>query len=184
MSEPSVSYNLFLDVVTDIIDDKRNGKKISTKHIRRFCRAGTVLLASAFAEAFIRSFLDALHQYDEEDEEYFDLYFENFVETMLSSILEPKTPVLKTIYEGIKGAFTGSFSSSSMEVAAFERLGRLARNIYRTVDGKDVSWTKMLKSTLDAFSAISGIPVSNVWREIKSFWNIIFGSQNPGVLIK
>jgi hypothetical protein len=186
MSEPSLSYNIFLDVATDIMDDKRKGNKLTSKHIKRLSRAGCVLLTSAFAEALIRSFLDALHDYDEEDEEYLDLYFSNFWETFLSSTFAPKTPILKAVYEAFKGAIEGSVfnSSAGMDVVAFQKLGRLGRNIWRIFQGKDVSWTALLKSTFDAFSSFSGIPLSNVWREIKSIWNAIVGSQNPSALIK
>jgi hypothetical protein len=185
MSEPSLSYNLFLDVATDIMDDKRKGKKLTSKHITRLGRATIILLTSSFAEALIRSFFDALHDYDEEDEEYLDLYFSNFWETFLSSTFAPKTPILKTVYEAFKGAIEGAFGSSAgIDIAFAQKLGRLGRNIVRAFQGKDVSWTTFVKSIFDAFSSLSGIPLSNVWREVKSIWNIIVGSQNPSALIK
>ena len=186
MSEPSVTHNLFMDVVTDITDSRRNGqqKKITVRQFRRLLRVSNVLIISSFAEAVLRSFMDALHSYDEEDEEFFELYFENFFETFLSSMFMPKTPILKTIVEAIKGALTGAYSSSRMETDAVERLARLARMIYKLAAGDDVSETKLFKTLMDAISAMFGLPISNVYREIKSFWNAIVGAQNPSLLIK
>lgn len=178
MSEPSTSYNLFLDVANDISDTKRKGQKIEKRHIAKLARVGVAFAVTELVTAVLRSFLDAAHDIDDEDDEYWELYLQNFAENYLEGLLMPKVPVINDIISAIIAAFTGGYSSSSLEMTSFERIAKFARNIWRLVNGKSVDWTKLFKSFFDAFSSASGLPISNVWREIVTIFNIIENASN------
>ena len=128
--------------------------------------------------AVLRSFLDAAHDIDDEDDEYWELYLQNFTENYLEGLLMPKVPIINDIISAIIAAFTGGYSSSSLEMTSFERIAKFARNIWRLVNGKSVDWTKLFKSFFDAFSSASGLPISNAWREIMTIFNIIENATN------
>ena len=178
MSEPSTSYNLFLDVANDISDTKRKGQKIEKRHIAKLARVGVAFAVTELVTAVLRSFLDAAHDIDDEDDEYWELYLQNFAENYLEGLLMPKVPIINDILSAIIAAFAGGYSSSSLEMTSFERIAKFARNIWRLVNGKSVDWTKLFKSFFDAFSSASGLPISNVWREIVTIFNIIENASN------
>ena len=113
--------------------------------------------------------MDAFHDYDE-DEEYWELYWQNFTETFVSGLVVPKIPIIKDLFEAAKQAIVGEYASSRMDMALFERGGRFGRNLYKMIFEPDsFSWRKLIRSFLDFVSMATGLPLSNLHREIESF---------------
>ena len=185
MSEPSTSYNMVVSVANEIGDTLRKGQKVEKKHLARLARVGVAFAITEFVTAMVRSLLDAARNIDDEDEEYWELYLKKFAENFLEGLLLPKVPIISDILSAIISAFTGGYSSSSLEMSSFERISRAAKNIWNLVTGKDVSWTRLVKSIFDAFSTASGLPLSNLWREVITIINIVFkATGNEALMLK
>jgi hypothetical protein len=173
MSEPSQSHNMFMDAANDIADTKRKGQQIGKQQLAKLARIGVSLAITEVVTATIRSFLDAARDVDDEDEEYWESYIKHFIENTLEGLLVPKIPIFNEIISVVIAAFTNGYSSSSLEMAAFEKLARAGKNIWNLVTGKNVSWTRLLKSVFDAVSSVVGLPISNLWRDMVTVYNVI-----------
>ncbi len=172
MSEPTLSYNLLLDAYHEIADTKRRGEKIKAKNVKRVGRLVIAYVTSSIAQSVVASLVDALRATgDDEDEEYIDSFIENFLGNIVEE-LSPlyKLPVIKDILGGFhKGLLKKYYSQSRMDIAVFERVGTAINSVWRTIAGK-YSTTKLVKDILDAVSSFSGLPLSNVLRDVKSIW--------------
>jgi hypothetical protein len=172
MSEPTLSYNLLLDAYHEIADTKRRGEKIKAKNVKRVGRLVIAYVTSSIAQSVVASLVDALRATgDDEDEEYIDSFVENFLSN-IGEELSPlyKIPYVKDILGGFhKGLLKKYYSQSRMDIAVFERVGTAINSVWRAILG-EYSTIKTVKDILDAVSSFSGLPLSNVLRDVKSIW--------------
>lgn len=172
MSEPTLSYNLLLDAYHEIADTKRRGEKIKAKNVKRVGRLVIAYVTSSIAQSVVASLVDALRATgDDEDEEYIDSFVENFLSNIVEE-LSPlyKLPVIKDILGGFhKGLLKKYYSQPRMDIAVFERVGTAVNSIVRSIAG-EYSIIKTVKDVLDAISSATGLPLSNVLRDVKSIW--------------
>lgn len=173
MSEPVVSHNLMLDAYHEVIDTKRRGEKVTWDNVRRVGRLVLAYTINATAQAVVSSLIDAARKIaDDEDEEFADAYWSEFISNILQE-LDPlsKIPIIKDIIDVIRATFSnGYYSGQSMETAVFDRVTKAIKESIRYYSGES-STTKLVKRIMDAISSLSGIPISNAYREIKTIWN-------------
>ena len=179
MSEPTLSFNTLLDVYNEYETNKRKGIKntweISGKKITRSLLAYG---ASAAGAAVAESIFDALR-----DDDDYETFLEKFWEAFwmdaygydgkkefgnLFSDLNPanKLPIIKDVFNEIVGfennrMDTQWLTSISDAIAAWKSESRpLYGKIYKT---------------LQAVSRVSGLPLSNISREVATIYNITVG---------
>ena len=154
-------------------EEAKHGVKAVRIDARRVGRLVTAYVMSAVAQSIVASLVDALRDAgDDEDETYINSLVENFLGN-IGEELSPlyKIPYVKDVLGGFhKGLLKKYYSQSRMDVAVFERVGTAINSIWRTIAGK-YSTTKLVKDILDAISSISGLPLSNTWRDVKSIWD-------------
>jgi hypothetical protein len=111
--------------------------------------------------ALIESGFDALRDDDDEEmdgAEFFKLYLENFATNQ--SILA-KIPWLKEAISIVQG-----FSPSRMDTQGMQTFANAFKQTWKLTQGEG-SWGKTIKSHVQAFSYLTGLPFYNAWRD---FW--------------
>lgn len=173
MSEPVVSHNLLLDAYHELADAKRRGEKITWNNGRKVGRLVLAYSINAIAQAVVSSLVDAARKIaDDEDEEFADAYWSEFISNLLQE-LNPlsKIPIINGIMDAINATFfDGYYSGQSMEASLVERAVNAVKEAIKFSTGKS-STSKTLKKIMDAISSLTGIPLSNTYREIKTVWN-------------
>jgi hypothetical protein len=162
-SEPTLSYNMLADAVIQYrLDVREVGKteaiKKNKKHIGRVLVAYTT---TNLVAALIESGFDALRDDDDEEmdgAEFFKLYLENFATNQ--SILA-KIPWLKEAISIVQG-----FSPSRMDTQGMQTFANAFKQTWKLTQGEG-SWGKTIKSHVQAFSYLTGLPFYNAWRD---FW--------------
>jgi hypothetical protein len=160
-SEPTIAYNMLLDMVTQTHRDsqefgtkealKKNGNKI-----RKVVTAYVVTNALA---ALIESAFDALRDDDDEEmdvSKFLELYLENFAFDMS---IGNKLPIVKEVYSIMQG-----YSSSRMDTQWAQYLFYAYDGFSKHFEGKG-DWKKTLKNTLRGMSDLTGLPFYNVFRD-------------------
>ena len=161
-SESTLSYSMLADAVLQYqLDVREVGKKAAreknNKHIARVFVAYTT---TNLAAALVESLFDALR--DDDDEEMdagalAGLYFENFATNQ--SILA-KIPWLKEAVSIMQG-----FSSSRMDTQGLQTFANALKQTFKLTQGES-SWGKTIKSYVQSFSYLSGLPFYNAWRDL------------------
>ena len=182
MSEPVVSHNLLLDSYHELADTKRRGEKITWGNV---CRVGRLVLAyaiNATAQSVVESLIDALRATaDDDDEEFVEAYTSEFISNFLRE-LDPlsKIPIFKDVIDVIRATFSGGYySGQDMQTAVFDRVAKAIKETMKYYSGES-STTKFIKRVLDALSSLTGIPIGNTYREIKTIWNNTMEMFNDG----
>lgn len=188
MAEPTLSYNILMNAVSDLnLDERKLGRAEAWKrNSGKFGKAMTVYVASAAFAAVVESIADAVR--DDDDEEFWEkfrqaLWGENGpMSGNLSQDLTilGKLPYVKNFISTLQG-----YTSGDMSVAAFNNLvnvykiweetiklqtGALDKATKVTSYGKMTDWGKVYK-TLQALSQMSGFAVSNLTRDVIAIWN-------------
>ena len=91
-----------------------------------------------------------------------------------------KLPVLKSLSDAVESNFFGGYSyNQNMDIAVIDRALKGIREVGRYISGES-SITKLVKKILDGLSSATGLPISNVYREIKTIWNNLMEWFNGG----
>lgn len=183
MAEPTVSYNLLLDTYSEVASAKQRGVKLSRQNYLKIGRLVVVYIESQIVQAAVESVVDALRRIanDEEDETLIEAYFDELWRNILQelNVLE-KIPYVKTVYGAAEKYLMNGYSyNQTMEIAVFEKLFKSGSDFKKFVEG-DISLTKLIKSVLDAVSSMFGIPLSNMYRTVRTIWNNVVEMFNDG----
>ncbi len=195
MAEPTLSYNILLDAVSEYsLDARKNGKAGAwVRNSGKIGKAFTVYVCSAAFSAVVESIADAMR--DDDDEEFWEKFRQalwgedgkwmrgNMAQDM--TILG-KLPFIKNFISTLQG-----YSSGDMSVTAFNNLlnvceiwketielstGKLDKATKVTYYGKMTQWGKVYK-TLQALSQLSGLAVSNLTRDVTAIWNTVMNGR-------
>ena len=165
MSEPTIAYNMLLDMATQkkrdvAIYGEAEAKRRSRTRIKKTV---TAYLLTNLVAALVESAVDAFRDDDDEDIEKFLLrYLDNFISDM--SIIG-KLPYLKEIIS----AFSG-YSSSRMDTQWVTHFVNAGKNIDKLIEGKG-SIEKLIKSITQVTSDFTGLPIYNLYRDSSALIN-------------
>ena len=160
-SEPTIAYNMLLDLVTQFNRDKKAfGKKEAQKRNGKKTRKViTAYVATNLMAALIESGFDWLRDDDDEEMDivaFMKLYLKNFLFDMS---IGNKLPGVKDAYSILQG-----YSSSRMDTQWLQSVNYVMKDIKKVAEGEgDVS--KLIKDALKAGSYFSGLPAYNVYRD-------------------
>jgi hypothetical protein len=165
-SEPTIAYNMLLDVVTEYQRDKQTmdkdkAKKKNSKKMRKVIIAYTVTNLMA---ALVESGFDIFRDDDEEKDitEFLKLYLKNF---LLDMSIGNKLPYIKEAYSILQG-----YSSSRMDTQWMVNAYYTAASVIKHFEG-DGDWEKTIKYLIKSSSDLTGIPFFNVYRDAMAFLN-------------
>lgn len=187
MAEPTLSFNMLLDAYSEYDNESR--KSGSKSKAWRKCRkslttALTSYVLTSLASSVAASLLDALR----DDDEY-EAFLEKYQEALSGNVLADlnplsKLPIIKDVL-----SFLDGYDNSRMDtewaktlVDVYEiwaetinlKTGKLEEPTQVTYYGNMTLYGKIYKS-LKALSQLSGLPISNVSREVATIWNNTFG---------
>lgn len=191
MSEPTISYNMLADAALGISDELKQGKKLSSvlrgKAGNEFLRAFSVYCTTQFGASIVEAFF-AAYRDENEEEDFVEKFFAALPAKMLSNSNPfASLPIIKELVEKIANSISGkTYSSSSMETQAIDAIASVYRSLYGMIEDGDFSKETvyiLFKKTLKAYSYTTGLPLSNVEREIVLFWNYTFGEIDPDLKI-
>lgn len=180
-SEPTVSYNMLLESVTEFEAERRRTGSI--KEARRYAwpimgRASLVFVSSQFATAAAAAIIDALR----DDDEYQN-YVEKWLEHLWSNFKDGLNPL--SLLPVIGDAVNVALGKETKQSMLFEPAAQLPKawtamqDLWRTWFNSDkelndpnrTNWGRMYQIA-QAASSLSGLPVAGFMREFKTVWNM------------
>lgn len=172
MAEPTLSYNMMMEAARVAKTDKKTASAI----------VGSVT-AAAVLNAVLKSFVSAYRDKDE-DETYVEKYFASLVSDLTGDVLNTK--------QGPASVVVGLMSSSLLPfgniplvqdaISIFQGydVTRSDMNIlvdahsaYMAAFNDDKSLYEQLYAAAKPISALTGYPISNVWRDAEGIVNLI-----------
>ncbi len=201
-AEPTLSANIVMDAASEYMIDMRktDARTAWRKNKDKIALAFTTYVSSAAFAAFVESLWDAVRD-DDDYETFLEKFMQAFLgeDGLLSGNLVQDLTIIGKIPElkAIINVLTGD-KSSDMSVAALESIsstysiwketlqlltGELEEPTKVTYNGKMTPWGKIYK-TLQALSQVSGVAVSNGFRDVAAVYNTIVGIFAPSKKLK
>jgi hypothetical protein len=186
MSEPTLSYNLVLNAVTQWQNARRSGE--GTKEASKLAaRAFAVYAISQIAASLVESIFDALR----DDDDYESLWEKwkqsefgldgNLVQDL---VLHNKLPYVRDVVSIVQG-----FTNKRMDTEWVEYLTRAYSAVKKALEEdengerKGFTWGTAY-TVMRALSTITGLPVSNTARDAIALWNGIVVQSVPDWKLK
>ena len=164
-SEPTISYNMLLDVYSDYkLTERKNGKKAAfNKCGKKFARTMYAYTITNALTALLELGFEIFRDDEEKDsEEVMKMYLENLA--LNQSILN-KIPYAKEMISLLQG-----FSSSRMDTQWMQYFAYTINGVAKLMNGEGNAYTT-LKNGIKATSYLSGIPFYNAWRDVNATLN-------------
>ena len=191
-SEPTLSYNMLMDVYYDYNLSKRKGESIAfNKHGKKLARTLYAYTITNAITALLELGFEAFRDDEEKDpEELMKMYLENLY---LNTSIINKIPYAKEAISLLQG-----FSSSRIDTQWMQYFAYTAKGIVKLLSGEGNAYTTA-KNGIKAFSYLSGMPFFNLWRdanalldktdiltaeELEEMYNDTIGSIFPTLKIK
>lgn len=165
-SEPTLSYNMLMDVCYDWSMTKRQKGSAAAykKHGKRLARVFMTYTVTNMITALVESGFDAWRDdEDMEPEEFVEVFFENFARNM--DVLG-KIPYWKEIIGALQG-----FTQSRLETQWMQYTVYALNGMVKLLNGEGGNAYTTLRNAIRALSSASGLPVYNLWRELESVFN-------------
>ena len=176
MAEPMLTLNMVQSAVDDV-HRKRPGGKV------KLVRASVVFLLSTAATGVMSAFADAARD-DDDDEGWMEKYLEAALRNItgvdlddisVSGILAGdwnllnNMPIIKEFFSILEG-----YDPSRMELSGMEKMVQAMNKVYKFFSGEGTGdFESVMYSIAQVISAVSGIPVSNLWRLVRSMVNTV-----------
>lgn len=194
--EPTTAYNVLLRQYDAIYEARQRGDswgKILRERKEPLLRAFVAYALTALVNAVVTSIVDAAR-----DDDDYETLLEKFVEAMFGEYKEGMTFKQKA-QQFLRSNMFESFNPFSLPylseaVALFQGYDPSRPDLIALTAGKDMvtSVKNMVKNPnvkdvyklLGGLSMISGLPGQNVFRDVVSIWNTIFGQIDHNVKLK
>ena len=177
MSEPTVSYNMLLDAANDFITDAKINKVGHALETKKgiLARAASVYLVSSVVESTLRAMIKKIRDYDDEDDEFFDGLLEDIIDRTLDELnVLNKIPIAKQLMDALS-SFGSYYSNSNRTDDAFiESIKKAYQAIMKAYKNEEISYSTIY-TALQALSDVTGIPVANAVKEVKTILNNTYG---------
>ncbi len=180
MSEPSVSYNLLLDVYSDFEETRRMGNKSMAMrlHGRKLARTTFVYTLSSAISALVGALWDVWRT-PEEDEEYAEQLLTTTWENFLSDVVPfGKLPILKDIYSSFQG-----WDIQRMDTEVFAQAVSTYNQLMKLLEG-EADMYKLTYSAVKTASYATGLPGASLMREVVAMWNNTVGNMYESLKVK
>lgn len=194
MSEPTLSYNNVVSNAQIAMDAKKRGDTHAQKKaIRGLCKSVSVFAIGAVMQALVGSISDALRD-DDEEKDFGEKYLKNLVYNTLGELnpmgsivfVKELEPILNNIINKVAGTEFPTYTSGRMDTAFVSSVITASNKIFKMFE-KGMNSESFMQSTyalLKAVSQISGLPISNLIREVVSLWNSIVGLIDKDMVIE
>ena len=180
MSEPTLSYNLLLDAVSQWQRAKRGGQS-KTEAGKRAARAFVVYGLSQVLASIVESVFSAMR-----DDDDYESFAEKWVQAefgwdgnlMQDLWLHNKLPVVRDVVSILEG-----FSNKRMDTEWVEDFVRAYKAVKKDFEAGEIRWGTAY-SVLRAMSTMSGLPMGNAARDSVALWNTFVVQNAPDWKLK
>ena len=168
MAEPTTTLNMLWD---SCVQGKRTGSKKG--FVATTTATGGAVMAAIVFNSLLKSFVMAMRD-DDEDESYIEKYFESFVGDLKDNINPLNLiPFVKDIVSIFKG-----YDVERMDVALISDF-KAALDAF---DSDNKTLYEKWSGLIGAASALFGVPVKNIERDVRALFNTIFGKREHTTL--
>lgn len=190
MSEPTLTYNVLLDCKSQFDNEaKRTGsKKAAWKATKGIIVRGIAsYVVTNILTALAEGFADAFR--DDDDDPFGEKFIEAFWENFLKDI-NPlnKIPIFNDIVSFVESRLGyGYFSSGDSTTGYLDTVGKAYDawvDIIKNGEDAERPLYYAIYNTAKAFSQFSGLPISNVMREVVTLWNNTAGTYDYNLKIR
>lgn len=170
MSEPTISYNVLMDAYSQTELEARRTQswkealKNNKKNIGRAMYSYVICVA---AEAVLRGMATKIRRQDDDEDTIADLVLDSFKEQINPLALIPYVKDIVSIFQG--------YSPSRMDIDAVQQLKYFITSTTKVMQNEKDFDYKYLKQLIKVVSQFTGLPGSNVLREIEVLYNVTFG---------
>lgn len=199
MAEPTVSYNIFLNLANGYMDEARRTNKSTAlkKYGKPLAKAAAVYTSTNIVAAMVESLIDTMRKKDK-DEEFGEKYLSEFLSNFKTdmSILQ-KIPFVKYFATGaaylIRKAILDSDLGDNkfiqtwigdnyyfdigqnMELAVFDTVVDGSEAALKAIDEGELDYKTTYK-ILQGVSQVTGVAASNALRDVRAIWNSTIGA--------
>lgn len=184
-AEPILSVNMLMDAVTLFNQEKKQNGKASAmkKYAKLIGRAGLIYLLSSVVESVLRSVLGKLRKYDDDDKDRFEDIQQDILERTLEELdVLNKIPIVKEAMPYIRKFVLSKFGmgkniyldNAQMNEEVFNTIYQALNGVYKILDGGEMNY-KTFEKIFKAVSEATGLPISNVLKELKTIYNNTIG---------
>lgn len=185
MSESTMTYNMVADAFFEwSLDARKSGnnfkayKNTFSKHGRKFATTASVYALTAFATALAGGFVDAVRD-DDEEKEFDEKYLQHLLEALGDNVnLFANLPIFKDIVSIAQG-----YTPSRFDEQSFVNLVSGYKKWLKVAEGEGNVYSATYK-TLQGLSQLTGLPVSNMMRDVVAMWNSTIGEMYPNLKIE
>ena len=168
MAEPTTTLNMLWD---SCVQGKRTGSKKG--FVATTTATGGAVMAAIVFNSLLKSFVMAMRD-DDEDESYIEKYFESFVGDLKDNINPLNlVPFVKDIVSIFKG-----YDVERMDVALISDF----KDAIDAFDSDNKTLYEKWSGLIGAASALFGVPVKNIERDVRALFNTIFGKREHTTL--
>ncbi len=192
MAEPTLAYNTVQSAFVKLTDKRRAGGKIGIKSFARtMAKPVLVFCLSAVAQAVVEALPDAMRD-DGGDRELYEKYLNELFENVLSElnpvnklpIVKEFSALLEIIANRVLGTELGVYYSNRMDTAFIKSIGSAMTGLFKIIDGDTDSVMKTVYAVLKAMSELTGLPFSNLLREVLAMWNTVVSEIDDSYVIE
>ena len=180
MSEPMTSYNTLLRRFDQFSRDKAiSGTQTAIKNnASAIAKTSAIFILTQLVNALVTAPIDAMR-----DDDDYKTYIEKLLAKFKSNAIENLIPtsLMPYISDVVEYAIYGKTDRPDMQL--FTKVIDLGKQIKSTVDSYNYyKLHKTLKSGLSTISSLTGLPMSNVVRDLVAIWNTVVGGIDSGRL--
>ena len=162
MSEPTKTYNMMYESL-------RSGKKQAARAVATYMITAAATSAAASVADMIR--------YTEDGEEPDEVWWENFIKNFMENIIPCNLiPTIKDVAPYLVSFITGEStytSSNRMDMDAIYNMANAFKELQKAASGEsNKSFYGVAYSVAQGFSQLTGVPASNIAREVVSIYNL------------
>ena len=187
-AEPILSVNMLMDAVTEFTQEARRTsvKNAFDKKSKIIARASLVYLISSVVESAVRAALKKVRDYDDEDEKTFAGIGIDILQRTLEELdFLNKIPFVKDAMPYIRKFAYKKLGFEEISKSIYADNTRMDTEVYATIEsaikavekaseGKDLTY-KDVQKIAQAVSQSTGLPISNVIKELKTAYNNTIG---------
>ena len=180
MSEPTLSYNLLLDAVSNWDQAKRSGKAVKQASLMAG-RAFTVYAVSQVAASIVESIFSAMRD-DDDYESFWEKWKQaefgwdgNLVQDL---VLHNKLPYVRDVVSILEG-----WTNKRMDTEWVEDLTKAYTAVKRDIENGQFRWGTAY-AAMTALSTVTGLPIANTARDGVALWNTFVVQSVPDWKLK
>lgn len=176
MAEPTKTWNMMREAAVEMARTKPNSKGRSAA-TKRMARVTATWLVTALGTAAAASIIDSWRvKDDDKDKEWLERYAQALRDNFIDNVnLLGSLPLVKDIMSIAEG-----YDIERTDMAAFADMMDSMSLLAKTLQGKgNATPYDLIRALSEPVSALTGIPVSNAQRELKSMYDMLTNLQDP-----